>query len=181
MAMFSNGRALGKKDGGIFVFLACPKCGVERWIRRRDYKDWQINPPHCRSCSAHSKFFKGGKVKGGKGGEYIDILLRRDDFFFPMTRKSRCGNWGGYVFEHRLVMAIHLGRCLHAWEMVHHKNGIKDDNRVENLQLLGNDKHNALTLLETRVKELEFKVEEQSKFIRLLQWQLKESRKGVHY
>ncbi len=81
--------------------------------------------PHRPMRHTHGSW-KGGRSKSGK---YLTILLDRNDPFYSMTFSH------GYVMEHRIVMARHLGRVLTKSETVHHINGDTTDNRIENLQL----------------------------------------------
>jgi len=145
-----------------FCWCACQDCGKKRWVRLLNGK-----PKHsrCNVCTSKLKqvlrhsanwqprtLFKNG---------YISVRLYEDDFFYPMTRKD------GYVFEHRLVVAKALGRCLHDWEIVHHLHDKypagsvedKQDNRYpENLQLVSDLGHNQITILERRINYLEQRV-----------------------
>lgn len=70
----------------------------------------------------HMRCFKTGKIKHSQG--YYSIYKPEH----PYARNKR-------VFEHRLIMEKHIGRFLKPNESVHHKNGIKTDNRIENLIL----------------------------------------------
>lgn len=80
-----------------------------------------------------SSAWKGGRYKNEQG--YIDIWMPEH----PNAKKSRGKKT--YILEHRFVMSGHLGRPLERWEHVHHKNGIKHDNRIENLEIVTTKTH----------------------------------------
>lgn len=75
--------------------------------------------------------------KGKKGCHWQGGRIK-DKFGYILIWKPEHPNAkiGGYIHEHRLVMSERLRRPLKSYEYIHHKNGIKDDNRLENLELL---------------------------------------------
>lgn len=177
---------IGRAGTRRFMWAVCPNCGQERWVQISHgapvAKVCQrcVGTPNLLRVNGKGEScvnWKGGKVINAKG--YICVYLPRDDFFRPMTGRSN------YVLEHRLVMAKHLGRCLYKWETVHHKNGIKDDNRLDNLELSTNGSH---SLEHSRGYRDGYRqgfldgqsgqIQELKQEIKLLQWHIKE-RDGV--
>jgi len=166
-----------KKTRALYVELACERCGALRWMQASHPKTL------CNKCAAadRAKAYRGGQNKRWKGGKlitpqgYVLVRLYSDDPMYSMA-----GKWHHRVFEHRLVMARHLGRCLERWELVHHKGTRypmdskrdRQDNRIENLELLPNSVAN---ISYARMKE---RIEELEKQVRLLKWQVRLLQQG---
>lgn len=120
-----------------FVLVTCPKCKQERWARV-DYMSQAKHFPHCARCAPHgmaldlNPSWRGGRINH-KG--YIFVKVPSTDPLFCMTNNH------GYIGEHRLIIARHLGRPLTRKELVHHIDGDKKNNNLSNLELTTNEEH----------------------------------------
>ena len=143
----NNRKVCGRRQ----VWQACSDCGKERWVGLAKGQPIYTRCHHC-ATKCKNGFGEYRRFKGTRG--YIYQKLSPDDFYHPMV------NCLGYVLEHRLIMARHLGRCLDMMEIVHHQNNNKEDNRLENLVLLsGRDSH----LIDPFTKSQVFRLEQQIK------------------
>ena len=95
--------------------VPCPKCGELK----------QVASSVCKPCNSN-RLDNNGNWKGGK------IVHKKG---YILVKTSGWSKNNGYKFEHVLVMEKKLGRMLFPGENVHHINGVRDDNRIENLQL----------------------------------------------
>ena len=109
--------------------------------------------PRSFYCRELANNFKGGRYHIRSG--YVTVLSNGHPYADKVHR----------VYEHRLVMEKMIGRYLLPTEVVHHKNGVRDDNRPENLELC-NQRENVV--LQRICSQCELRKE-----IRLLKLQIK--------
>ena len=117
IARYRNGESQGK----IATAYKTHQIIISRILRSNG-----VSPDRRYAQGNNHGMWKGGSITIS-GYRYICL---------PMTHRFRkMANRVGYVAEHRLIMAEHLDRLLNPRETVHHLNGIRTDNRIENLEI----------------------------------------------
>ena len=163
-----HAKELGKPGQNWYVEDTCVQCGFTRWVQQGAllYRKQQgINTGLCRPCAsaktarATARYgpdnnpCKGGRSLDGYGYVRLRLHLAPDDPYRVMQNSQ------GSMREHRYVVAQSIGRPLERWEVVHHINGVKDDNRLENLELLpGITDHLPHMVSESHIKRLEERI-----------------------
>lgn len=95
----------------------------------------KLTAEHRKNLSAALSGESNPNWSGGRSIDPTDGYVRIHMPGHPMASPN------GYVREHRLVMSEHLGRMLEPSEVIHHINGDRTDNRIENLDLMSQAEH----------------------------------------
>lgn len=120
----------------------CPYPGCTKRVetRRSRAKDadgsvWQKFRPYCVNCTARRNWRKRNGLDPDTGSVRDSTVKNHNGYTVVSAPDHPRSSASGMILQHRLVMEQKLGRYLEPHENVHHKNGRRNDNRPENLEL----------------------------------------------
>jgi endogenous inhibitor of DNA gyrase (YacG/DUF329 family) len=121
----------------------CQACGKPMWVVPSTPQRF------CgRDCYENARIKSSGIGRMHNGRE----VIRDSGGYLRLWEPDHPKANQGRVTEHRWLVEQALGRYLRTEEHVHHVNGVKDDNRLENLQVLGAQEHRLLTAAEIKTQ-----------------------------
>ncbi len=124
--------------GKIFSEKTCAKISYKA---KKRYKDKTNHPMFGKLLSDETKKKISDSMLGEKHPQWKGDRHVSSSGYVSIYAPDNPMACGIYVAEHRLVMSHVLGRYLKSNESVHHVNGIRHDNRPENLVIMSNGKH----------------------------------------
>lgn len=147
----------------LYINVQCPRCKKIRTARWDGFKERKKVSGDksflCASCrSIKDDAYRS--VHGYAVKSYKAFPVETWPILSKMCKKSK------QIPVHRAIMAIHLGRPLRPDENIHHINGDKTDNRIENLKILSPSEHSMTHLAEalsnySKIKEENNKLKEE--------------------
>lgn len=135
----------------------CPDCGKLKWVRLIGTNKDMLQHPKCHRCShkVPRPQYSGAKHHAYKGGTHKSAsgYLVRSVYGYREPNKQ-C-----QVYEHVLIWERVHNKKLPIGYVIHHLNGIKDDNRPENLLAMKKGEHiHQGEPYKKRIRELEAKI-----------------------
>ena len=145
-----------------YIWTDCSDCGKERWVAYEVKKKKPVKLL-CMSCGNRGR--RKRELRYMSNGYILVWIFPNNPFYSMKKGKSE------RILEHRLVMANSLGRCLSPDELVHHLNGIRNDNRIENLFITTKKEHHnaAFAKLQNEITNLQTQIRNQAIRIRKLE------------
>ena len=129
------------------LFKVCQHCG----------KKYPIYPYEINRSKFCSRICQTTFISRHRPPRKLKIIKDKQGYILEWCPKHPYHYHNKYYLQHRIVMEKSLGRYLKKYEHVHHINGDKSDNKIENLKLMSKRKHqgihNSLRIISKETRE----------------------------